>query len=111
MAMHSRAALQRMGFAALGRDVQVSEQASRHGLGRIALGDRTRIDGDAGKFIADPAVRVVFTGVETGPVLPGRHATVGAGGMIDAGRQAKRLGDRGRQRLEVEARFLASQPR
>jgi galactoside O-acetyltransferase len=44
MAMHSRAALESMGFAALGQDVQVSELASFHGVSRIALGDHVRID-------------------------------------------------------------------
>ena len=42
--MHSRAALESMGFAALGQDVQVSELASLHGVSRIALGDSVRID-------------------------------------------------------------------
>jgi galactoside O-acetyltransferase len=44
MAMHSRAALEGMGFAALGQDVQVSALASLHGVSRIALGDHVRID-------------------------------------------------------------------
>ncbi|MFN9506215.1 MAG: acyltransferase [Rubrivivax sp.] len=44
MAMLGRDALQALGFAALGRDVQVSDRASFHGAQRIALGDRTRID-------------------------------------------------------------------
>lgn len=189
MAMHSRAALERMGFAALGQDVQVSELASLHGIERIALGDRARIDdfcvlsaGPAGitvgkhvhiaafcsligagkitmddfsglasrvaiyssnddysgKFMTNPTVPAEFTGVEIGPVFLGRHAIVGAGCVIlpgttieegaaigalslvtrdcaafgvYAGRPAKRLGDRSRQLLEVEARFLAFQPR
>lgn len=42
--MHTRAELERMGFAALGENVQVSELASFHGTSRIALGDNTRID-------------------------------------------------------------------
>lgn len=44
MGMYSRDALERMGFAALGEGVQVSQLASFHGVSRIALGDNTRID-------------------------------------------------------------------
>jgi len=189
MGMHSRAALERMGFAALGQDVQVSELASLHGVERIALGDRARIDDFcvlsagpggitvgkhvhiavfcslmgqgkitlddfsgmasrvaiyssnddySGKFMTNPTVPGEFTGVEIAPVFLGRHAIVGTGSVIlpgvtleegvaigalslvnrdcaafgiYAGRPARRLGDRSRQLLEVEARFLASQPR
>jgi galactoside O-acetyltransferase len=189
MGMHSRAALERMGFAALGQDVQVSELASLHGVERIALGDRTRIDDFcvlsagpggitvgkhvhiavfcslvgagtitlddfsglasrvaiyssnddySGKFMTNPRVPDEFTGVEIAPVFLGRHAIVGAGSVIlpgvtleegvaigalslvmrdcaafgvYAGRPVRRLGDRSRQLLEVEARFLASRPR
>ena len=44
MAIHSREALQDMGFAQLGEDVHVSTLASFHGASRIALGDHVRID-------------------------------------------------------------------
>lgn len=44
MGMHTRATLERMGFAALGDNLQVSDLASFHGTARIALGDNTRID-------------------------------------------------------------------
>jgi galactoside O-acetyltransferase len=40
----SRAALKRLGFAQIGRDVRVSDRASFHGVDRIALGDHVRID-------------------------------------------------------------------
>jgi galactoside O-acetyltransferase len=185
MGFHSRAALERMGFAALGRDVQVSELASLHGTARIALGDEVRIDDFcvlsagaggisigrnvhiavfcsligggritlddfsglasrvaiyssnddySGKFMTNPTVPAEFTGVENGPVHLGRHAIVGAGSVIlpgltledgvavgalslvnrncqafgiYAGRPARRLGDRSRQLLDLEQRFLA----
>ena len=44
MAALARDALERMGFAALGCDVRVSDRASFHGVPRIALGDHVRID-------------------------------------------------------------------
>ena len=44
MAIHSREALERMGFATVGNNVQVSTLASLHGVSRIALGDNARID-------------------------------------------------------------------
>jgi dTDP-4-amino-4,6-dideoxy-D-glucose acyltransferase len=44
MAFLSRQALEAMGFAAVGRDVQVSERASFHGIPRISLGHHVRID-------------------------------------------------------------------
>lgn len=44
MGFLSREALERVGFAALGTNVQVSELASVHGAARIALGDNSRID-------------------------------------------------------------------
>jgi dTDP-4-amino-4,6-dideoxy-D-glucose acyltransferase len=186
MAMHSRAALERMGFASLGQDVQVSELASLHGIGRIALGDHARIDdfcvlsaGEggisigryvhvavycsmvgagritledfsglasrvavyssnddySGQFLTNPTVPAAFTDVQHAPVHLGRHVIVGTGSVIlpgvtledgvaigalslvtrhcqafsiYAGRPAKRLGDRSRDLLEVERRFLAS---
>ena len=186
MGMHTRAALERMGFAALGEDVQVSKLASFHGLSRITLGDHVRIDdfcvlsaGEggialgrhvhvavfcsmvgsgritmedfsglasrvaiyssnddySGKFMTNPTVPAEYTGVEHAEVCIGRHAIVGTGSVIlpgvtleegvaigalslvmrrcqafgiYAGRPVKRLGDRSRQLLEVEKRFLAS---
>lgn len=44
MAALDRAALEAMGFAALGRNVQISDRASFYGLSRIELGDNVRID-------------------------------------------------------------------
>lgn len=44
MAMLGRAELERIGFAALGNDVQLSDRASIHGASRISLGDYVRID-------------------------------------------------------------------
>lgn len=44
MGMLCRAELERMGFAALGVDVQLSDRAAVYGASRIALGDYSRID-------------------------------------------------------------------
>jgi galactoside O-acetyltransferase len=44
MAALNRAELERMGFAALGNNVQLSDRAAVHGASRIALGDHVRID-------------------------------------------------------------------
>jgi galactoside O-acetyltransferase len=44
MAFLSRQALRRLGFAAVGDDVAVSDRASIHGAARIALGSHVRID-------------------------------------------------------------------
>jgi galactoside O-acetyltransferase len=44
MAFLSRQALRRVGFAAIGTDVCVSDRASIHGASRIALGSHVRID-------------------------------------------------------------------
>jgi acetyltransferase-like isoleucine patch superfamily enzyme len=44
MAYLSRAALEAMGFAALGRDVRISDRAAIHDADRISLGDHSRID-------------------------------------------------------------------
>ena len=54
MAMHDRATLERMGFAALGQGVQVSQLASFHGISRIALG----VDAREGRFLSE-APRVI----------------------------------------------------
>ncbi len=186
MAAYSREALERMGFAALGDNVQVSILASLHGVSRIALGDNVRIDDFcvlsagvggislgchvhiavfcsligagqismqdfsglasrvavyssnddySGAFLTNPTVPDEFTSVTHADVIIGRHAIVGAGSVIlpgshleegvaigalslvdrqcqafgiYAGRPARRLGDRSRQLLEVEQRFLSS---
>jgi galactoside O-acetyltransferase len=42
--MLGRTELERMGFASLGQDVQLSDRAAIYGAGRIALGDHARID-------------------------------------------------------------------
>jgi galactoside O-acetyltransferase len=44
MAMLSRAAIESMGFAAVGENVQISERASFYGASRISLGHNVRID-------------------------------------------------------------------
>lgn len=44
MAFLSRQALRRLGFAALGTDVSVSDRASLYGAARIALGSHVRVD-------------------------------------------------------------------
>lgn len=186
MGMLSRDALERMGFAALGANVEVSELASFHGTSRISLGDRVRIDDFcvlsagvggillgqhvhiavfcslmgagkitiadfsnlssrvalyssnddySGQFMTNPTLPSEYTGVEHADVFLGRHVIVGAGTVIlpgltleegvaigalslvnrdcqafgiYAGRPARRIGDRSRQLLEVEKRFLAT---
>jgi galactoside O-acetyltransferase len=44
VAFLTRRALERLGFAALGEDVSISDRASIHGAARIALGSHVRID-------------------------------------------------------------------
>jgi galactoside O-acetyltransferase len=44
MAMLSRDAIEQMGFASVGDNVQISDRASFYGASRIALGDNVRID-------------------------------------------------------------------
>lgn len=44
MAMLSREAIEQMGFASVGDNVQISDRASFYGTARIALGDNVRID-------------------------------------------------------------------
>lgn len=44
MAMLSRAAIEQMGFASVGENVQISDRASFYGSARITLGDNVRID-------------------------------------------------------------------
>lgn len=44
MAMLSREAIERMGFASVGDSVQISDRASFYGTARIALGSNVRID-------------------------------------------------------------------
>jgi galactoside O-acetyltransferase len=44
MAMLSPAAIERIGFASVGRGAQISELASIHGAARIHIGDHSRID-------------------------------------------------------------------
>jgi galactoside O-acetyltransferase len=44
MVMLSREAIDRMGFASLGDNVQISDRASFHGADRITLGSNVRID-------------------------------------------------------------------
>lgn len=44
MAFLSRAQLESMGFASLGKHVSISDKASIYGCARIALGDHVRID-------------------------------------------------------------------
>ena len=42
--MLSREALDNMGFAAVGDNVQISDRASLYGVGRITIGSHVRID-------------------------------------------------------------------
>lgn len=44
MANLERAAIERMGFASVGRDVFISDRASFHNCGNISLGNNVRID-------------------------------------------------------------------
>lgn len=44
MAMLSRSALESMGFASIGEDVQISDKASFYGSSRINIGNHVRID-------------------------------------------------------------------
>jgi len=44
MAMLNRDAIEKMGFASVGDNVQISDRASFYGTARIALGDNVRID-------------------------------------------------------------------
>jgi galactoside O-acetyltransferase len=44
MAMLSRDAIEQMGFASVGDNVQISDRASFYGTSRITLGDNVRID-------------------------------------------------------------------
>jgi dTDP-4-amino-4,6-dideoxy-D-glucose acyltransferase len=44
MAMLSQVAIEQMGFASVGHDVQISDRASFYGNARISLGDKVRID-------------------------------------------------------------------
>lgn len=44
MGFLSRRKLNTMGFAHLGKDVQISDKASFHGIQRISIGDHSRID-------------------------------------------------------------------
>lgn len=44
MAILSRDAVDLMGFASVGKNVQISDRASFHGAARIVLGDNVRID-------------------------------------------------------------------
>lgn len=186
MGMRTRYELEEMGFAALGRDVQVSDLAKFYGTSRISLGDEVRIDdfcvlssGEGGIRLGRNVHIAVFCSLMgkgritledfsglssrvsiyssnddysgaamTNPTLPSeftqvihaevtlcRHAIVGAGSVIlpgvtleqgavvgalslvtrdcaafgvFGGWPARRIGDRSREMLEVEKRFLAS---
>lgn len=44
MACYSREQLEKMGFAALGEDVRISDKASIYGAGNIRIGNHVRID-------------------------------------------------------------------
>ncbi len=60
MAMLSRKAIEAIGFASVGENVQISDRASFYGLSRIVLGNNVRIDdfcvisaGDGGITVGD----------------------------------------------------------
>jgi galactoside O-acetyltransferase len=75
MGLLSRAELDRMGFAALGEGLRVSDKASFYGASRIELGDHTRIDDFC----------VLSAG--TGGIQIGRHVHVAVyTSLIGAGR-------------------------
>lgn len=185
--MLSRSELETMGFAHLGKDVQISEQARFYGAHRIVIGDHVRIDdfcvlsaGSAGirighhvhiavfssligqgeivisdfanvssrvsiyssnddysgASLTNPTVPTEFTHVTHAPVRLGRHVIIGSGSVIlpgvtmadgvavgalslvtqdcgefgiYAGCPAKRVKERSRALLDLEARFIASQ--
>lgn len=64
MGFMSRRKLNAMGFASLGKDVQISDKASFHGIERISVGDHSRIDdftvlsAGAGGIILDRYVHI-----------------------------------------------------
>lgn len=67
MGMLGRAELERMGFASLGVDVQLSERAAVYGASRISLGNHVRIDdfcvlsaGEGGIVLGDYVHVAVF---------------------------------------------------
>jgi acetyltransferase-like isoleucine patch superfamily enzyme len=75
MAMLDRKTLEQIGFASLGRGVQISERASIYNPGRIHIGDNVRIDdfavlaaGEGGILIGN------FVHVAVGSTLIGRGA-------------------------------------
>lgn len=187
MTMLTRSQLEAIGFAEVGKDVQISEQARFYGAHRIALGNHVRIDdfcvlsagtggirighhvhiavfssligrGEiiiadfanlssrvsiyssnddySGASLTNPTVPAEFTDVTHAPVRLGRHVIVGSGSVIlpgvtiadgvavgalslvtrdckefgiYAGHPAKRIKERSRALLELEARFLSSQ--
>lgn len=75
MAMLSRDAIEKMGFASVGDNVQISDRASFYGTGRIALGDNVRIDDFC----------VLAAGV--GGIIIGRHVHVAVyASLIGAGK-------------------------
>ena len=75
MAMLDRAAIQSLGFASVGENVQISDCASFYGVGRIRIGSNVRID--------DFCVLAAGTGgIEIGNYV---HIAVGAS-LIGAGK-------------------------
>ena len=44
MAMLSQEAIEQMGFASVGKNVQISDRASFYGASRISIGSNVRID-------------------------------------------------------------------
>jgi galactoside O-acetyltransferase len=188
MAFLSRQALRRLGFAAIGENVLVSDKASFHSPSRIVLGDHVRIDdfcvlsaGEGGIRIGsfvhvacqctligkgrieledfcnlsgrvavysssddfsgtgmtNPMVPREFRRVTDDPVRIGRHAILGTGAvvlpgvvigegaavgaltlvreslepfLIYAGTPARRIGERSRTLLELEAQLRAGMP-
>ena len=185
--MLTRSELEAIGFAAVGEDVRISEQARFYGAHRIALGDHVRIDdfcvlsagtggirighhvhiavfssligqGEivlsdfsglssrvsiysssddySGASLTNPTVPVEYTDVKHAPVRLGRHVIIGSGSVIlpgvtiadgaavaalslvthdcsefgiYAGYPAKRIKERSRALLDLEARYVASQ--
>ena len=75
MAMLSREAIERMGFASVGDNVQISDRASFYGATRIAMGSNVRIDDFC----------VLAAGV--GGIVVGQHVHIAVGSsLIGAGK-------------------------
>lgn len=73
MAMLSPSAIELMGFASVGKDIQISDRASFYGAARMVLGDNVRIDDFC----------VLAAGV--GGIELGRHVHIAVGSSLIGG--------------------------